>query len=205
MHLLGQGLRHVGQDKARRNGIGSDAACAQFLGGRLHQSDNACFGGGVVRLPRVAVQPHDRRERDDRTCALAHHDRCNGMGEIERRLEVDMQDLVPLLLGHAQQEGVARDTRVVHHDVYASTKVREHLLHHRVRSLKVRRVAEVGFGLHAQRQRFGNHLLGRLGGDDIGNRDIAALLSKEQGNLPPDTACSTGDNGCFSGKKHGEV
>ena len=116
-NFVGQGGGHGCFDEARGNGVGTDAAAAHLLGNALGQGDEAGLGGGVVALSGVAMNAYDTGHVDDAAAALAHHDGRDGVDEVEGALEIDGDDGVPLLLGHAHHETVLGDAGVVDKNV----------------------------------------------------------------------------------------
>src|SRR3546814_11913096 len=71
------------------------------------------FGGGVFALailPRLAI---DRTYIDDATKAARLHPFEDHLGHVEAATKIDVNHLVPVLMGQLQQRGIASDTRVV--------------------------------------------------------------------------------------------
>ncbi len=83
----------------------------------LRHADDAGLGGGVVGLPRIAGDADHRGDRDDAAEALLHHPAQHRAGQVERRREVDRQDLVPLLVLHPHEEVVAGHAGIVDEDI----------------------------------------------------------------------------------------
>ncbi len=83
------------------------------------------LGRHVVGLPGIAGVRDDGRDVHDSPVTGAYHRRNDGPAHAVRAAEIRLQDEVPVLLLHPQEQVVAGDTRVVHED-RDSTIVREH-------------------------------------------------------------------------------
>ncbi len=105
---------------------------------------DARLGGAVVGLAQVAVDARQRRRVDDPGVDLVA-----GLGAVapvgggvarrgEGALEVDLDDGVPLRLGHVREHAVAEDAGVVDEDVEAAEGV-DRLLDQRARRRPSRR------------------------------------------------------------------
>src|SRR5690606_10592762 len=75
---------------------------------------------GVVRLPGVSLYAHYRTHVDKYPPAVFHHDPRRRFGKVEYRLEVYLQHIIPLVLGHAEQQAIFGDARIVDNDVERS-------------------------------------------------------------------------------------
>ena len=118
MHGVGIELGgHFRFNEARGNGIASDVAAPEFEGHRLGETQDARLGGRVVRLAGVALHAHDRGDVDNGARTRFEHGAHHRLGQVEAALQIDADDAVPLLLGHAHEQGVVRDARVVDDDV----------------------------------------------------------------------------------------
>ena len=102
------------------------------------------------------------------------------MDEVERRLEVDPDDAVPLLLAHPQHQAVARDAGVVDQDVDVA-ELSLDFIDHGMRLLEIGCIGSVGPGLVAVGLDLGERLLRRFVDDQIREGDIRAFGSKTQG------------------------
>ena len=69
-----------------------------------------------MACPAWPLWPDDRRDVDDAAVPLAHHARGGAPDRVERAGEVGVDHGLPLLVGHARDETVARDAGVVHED-----------------------------------------------------------------------------------------
>src|SRR2546430_1226816 len=104
-------LHEAGGDR-----IDEHVAGGQLLGHRLGEADQARLGGGVVRLARVAPQPHDARNVDDATVAPLDHATRHVLRHQEGALQVRVQNGVPVLVRDAEHQvvaGRARDNLVL--------------------------------------------------------------------------------------------
>ena len=81
---------------------------AMRIGRRPREPDDAGLGRGVVRLAGRAQRRH-RRHADDAAALLLAHVDGGGADGVERALEVDGDDGVPLGLGHVEDHAVAQD------------------------------------------------------------------------------------------------
>ncbi len=122
--LLVELVGHVGLHVPRRHHVDCHVAAAELLGEALREADDAGFGGGVVRLARVARGAHDGGNVDDRAALLAHHGHVRRLAEVERALQVRVDHVVPVRLPHAEQEPIPRDAGVVDEHVERSEVLR---------------------------------------------------------------------------------
>ena len=106
-----------------RHRVDRDAVAGQLEGGDDGEGRDAGLGRAVVGLAGVAVDARHRRGVDDAAVhLLAGLDLLPPVGggpagRAEGALEVDLDDGVPLLLGHVGQHPVPQDAGVVDHDV----------------------------------------------------------------------------------------
>src|SRR5690606_28660127 len=68
-------------------------------------------------LPGVTNQPNDGRNINNAPPALAGHRAQDALSPVEAGGEVGLDDVVPVLLSHAQVQHVAGDARVVDEDI----------------------------------------------------------------------------------------
>ncbi|MNT53182.1 hypothetical protein D3C72_1902580 [compost metagenome] len=108
---------HGRGDEAGRDGVHGDVAAGHFMGQRLVHADQARLGGGVIALPRIAHDAHDRGNADDAAEALLHHAPQHGAIEVEGGGEVDRDHLVPFLVLHAHEQVIARHAGIVDQDI----------------------------------------------------------------------------------------
>ncbi len=83
----------------------------------LGHPDQAGLRGGIVGLPEISREPHDRRSVDDFSSAALDHVRSHCPGAVKHASKVYGDHLVPLLRSHLQQGSVAGDSSVVNQDV----------------------------------------------------------------------------------------
>ena len=116
-------------------------------------------------------------------------------GGAEVALQVDADDVVPLLLRHREDHPVAQDAGVVHEHVELAEGV-DGLLHHGAGLLEVGDVGAVHHGLAAHRLDLGDHLVGRARvgaaavglGAEVVDDHRRALAGQHQRVLAPDAA-----------------
>src|SRR5207249_3346760 len=131
----------------------SDRVHGNAVAGELPRRDDrergdARLGGAVVRLPGVPVDTrYGGRVDETRTDRLALLRAVapvgrRMVGRSERALEVDLDDSVPLALGHVHEHAVAEDARVVYQHVEAAER-RDRLLDHLLRSGEIADVTRV--------------------------------------------------------------
>ena len=70
------------------------------------------------------------------------------MGEVESRLEVDLNDLIPHLFGHTHKERVARDAGVIDQDIETS-EIRHDGFYYLMGGLEISRIGGIESHLHA--------------------------------------------------------
>src|SRR5699024_4480389 len=110
--------------RPRHDRIGPDSIPAEALRGRQGETDDPGFRGRVVRLAgsshecgfggSVDDAPEDRRAG---RLAGGPEMHTGGVAECGVALEVDVDDLVPLVLGEVEDHRVAHDPRVVDDDI----------------------------------------------------------------------------------------
>ena len=111
-----QRVGHRRLDESGGNAVGGDAARGCLGGERLHHPREAGLGGGVVGLPGIAGRAHHRGDEDEPPPTLAEHAAQAGAGEHEAGAEIDVQDLLPVLVLHAERETVAGDSAAMDED-----------------------------------------------------------------------------------------
>ena len=123
-------------------------------------------------------------------------------GRAERPLEVDLDDGVPLLLGHVRQHPVAQDAGVVDHDVQVAEPL-DCGVDQPLGALPGRDVVAVGDGLTAHAGDLRHDLLGRAEvatrpvdvAAEVVDDDLRALPGQAQRVLAADAAPRAGDDG----------
>jgi hypothetical protein len=114
----------------------------------------ASLGGRVVGLPELALLAIHRGDVDDAAPALLEHVVDDLLGDVEQAVEIRLDDLVPLLVGHLAEQAVARDAGVVDQHV-RGTVLGPDSLEGRLGRVPVRDVALRRVHLVALRVHFG--------------------------------------------------
>src|SRR3546814_2479753 len=91
---------------------------------------HAGLGGGVVGLAVLALLAVDRTDLDDPAPLAFAHAFDHRAGDVEHRVEVGVDDLLPLLRAHLVEGAVAGDAGVVDQDVDRAELLPD-LAHHR--------------------------------------------------------------------------
>src|SRR5688572_7437631 len=125
-------VEHLGWYPGRQPGRADVPGCdsvhidigrAQLDCCRSSQSEDAGFGGGVVREPELAADAMDRADVDDFAVLVGPHDRRDGADHVKGAAEIGLDHFVPFLVFHAPQRAVARDAGVVDEDVNVAQDV----------------------------------------------------------------------------------
>ena len=111
--FAGTACDHLGVDVAGADHVHGDALLGVLLRQRLGEADQAGLGGGVVHLPHLPLLAVDRGDVDDAAIVPLAHALDGQAAEVEGGGEVDADDVVPLLAGHAVERGVAGDAGIV--------------------------------------------------------------------------------------------
>src|SRR5262249_14383651 len=128
-HALGNGLDDGGLDEARADGVGAYAPPPELLGPGLHHADHAELAGRVVGLAEIAIQADDGGSVEDDPRLLLQHRVHHGPGAVIDALQIDVDHVVELLVGHVLQLGVHDDAGVVHQAI-DPTPARHDGIHH---------------------------------------------------------------------------
>ena len=121
------------------------------------------------------------------------------MDEVERRLQVHVDDHVPLLLAHAHHQSVARDAGIVDQHVDPA-EILDDLGYHGGRVLEIGRVRRVSLSLNAEGLQLLFGVLKVLVDFQIGENDRGAFLRETQRDRLADAAGGSGYDGDFSFK-----
>src|ERR1700722_9437625 len=115
---------HGGTDDPGLDRVHPDAVAGALLRGRLGKPDQSRLGGTVVGLAWVADLAGYRGDVDDGPARrlLAHLQACHLRAQPPAE-QVYLDDLAEVRSGHLPQHAVARDARVVDHDVHAAPAV----------------------------------------------------------------------------------
>ena len=101
-----------GQRDAGGDGIDVDAVRTELVGELAGEGDDAALGRGVgARTVGAEPPPGDRGQVDDLAAAAPLHHRDHGMGEQERAVEVEGDQLLPV----GETELLGRGLRIVDH------------------------------------------------------------------------------------------
>src|SRR5437773_4009478 len=133
-------LHHVGLDIAGRHRVHRHAFAHHFLRERLGETGHAGLGRRIVGLAELALDRVHRRDVDDAAPAALDHAVDHLARDIEDAVEVGVDHLHPVLLGHALEHRVARDAGVVHQDVDRPDH-RAHVVEHLGAGVEIRAVA----------------------------------------------------------------
>ena len=120
----------------------------------------------------------------------------HGLGEVEYRLEVHVDDGIPLLLGHTLEGCVLGDARVVDKDIDAA-EVFDDFVDNLVRLLEVGSIGGVSLSLNAQCLQFFFRFQNDIVQSDIGEGNLAAFLGKTHGNGFSNTTSGSRDQSHF--------
>src|SRR3546814_873068 len=118
-------------DVAGRDGVDGDAEARVLLRQGDGEAVHAGLGGGVVGLAVLALLAVDRADLDDPAPLAFAHAFDHRAGHVEHRVEVGVDDLLPLLRAHLVEGAVAGDAGVVDQDVDRAELLLD-LAHHRL-------------------------------------------------------------------------
>src|SRR5690349_11168878 len=85
-------------DRHQRDEIGPHVVGPEFQRERFDETEQTVLGRDYVGALRLRRNRGLAAERDDAARLALHHRRHDGLGEIEERVEVDRERLVPLLV-----------------------------------------------------------------------------------------------------------
>src|SRR5215210_769593 len=111
--FLGDAGDHIGLYESGGDGVYGDPEAGQFLGGRLGEAEQSCFGRRVVSLAYVAGLADEGAHVDDLAPALVRHVRQDCVDRVEGAVEVYLDDLVPVVDGELPERAVYVAPRVV--------------------------------------------------------------------------------------------
>src|SRR5207253_7728848 len=94
------------------DGIAGDAVATEVARHRAREADDPFLGRRVVRLAHVAEAGGGAGVDDAARALLAKYEP-GGLDRGEVTLHVDVDDEVPLLLGHVEHHAVAQDASVI--------------------------------------------------------------------------------------------
>ena len=103
--IIHQRRVHLSRDIARRDSIDADTLGSPLVAQRLGELRNTAFARRVRRHRQPALEAEQRRDVDDRASAAvrirvtSEHMRANLAAECEDRAQVDLQHVVPVVVG----------------------------------------------------------------------------------------------------------
>ena len=112
-HVFGDARKQVGLHIARRDRVHGDAFARAFQRKRPGEADHAGLGRAVIGKPKLALLAVDRGDVDDAAEAPLAHAVDHRARHVEQRIEIGADHLLPLLMRHLLQHGVARDAGIV--------------------------------------------------------------------------------------------
>ena len=187
-HVLRHGHHHFGRDVAGADRVDRDALIGVFLSQSFGEAEIARLGRGIVDLAHLAFLAVDRRDVDDAAEAALAHAVDDGSGHVEERVEVRVDDGVPLFRGHFVEHAVFGDAGVVDQNVHRAEVLRDLRQSGRA-GLEAADVPLVG--LHAG---FGLELRRRFVISVIGRRDLVSSGLQRFGNRRADAARAASDH-----------
>src|SRR5918997_3802058 len=188
-YALGGLLGHLRLDPTGSHRVNVDVEPPKLQRERPRHGLQTSLGRGVVELPLVA-QGDDGGGHDDLAILLLDHVLLNGLGTQKATLEVDVQDLIPVVLAHLKEQVVSQQSCVVDQDV-DPTEVVVHLLERRPDLLGTRHVARDREPL-APGILDGHHrILPRLRGE-IQDGNVGTLLRQLYSLRRPDAPAGSG-------------
>src|SRR5712675_42670 len=189
--LLRQLLENRGLGRGGGHGVDRDFVTGELLAERLCQCDQAGFRSRIMRGVGVAFLAGDRGDVDDAAVILPDHVRDDRLAADERPVEIDAQDLAPLIeLGLPYRPVDAGNAGIVDENVDLAER-----LERRIPRLFDR--GEIGDIDLESRDRaadfFGGLIRERL--VMIPDRDLCAGSNKALGDGPAKTLCAAGNDG----------
>ena len=113
-------VRHLRPEVARRDRVHGDAPGAELAGERPREPVEGSLGGAVHGQPSVAGEPDDRRHVDDAPGGPGQHAPHGGPGDGHRRLEVEVDDGVDVVVAEQCDDALACEPGIVHQHVDAA-------------------------------------------------------------------------------------
>src|SRR2546425_809876 len=125
LDLLGERIGEIGGYESGGDRVRRDVPARHFARDGLREPDDPGLRRGVVRLTRIPHHARDRRDVHDPAGALFHHRPHHGPRDQECPSQIQIEDGIPLLGAHPQQEVVPGDAGVVHQDVEPTAAERQ--------------------------------------------------------------------------------
>lgn len=94
-----------------------DVVFCSFLRKGLCESDHRQLGGRIVGLPKATKEPCCRRRVDHSAILLFPEMWPSSPGTLIRALDVDINNQIPVLVGHVLEANIPEDARVVDEDI----------------------------------------------------------------------------------------
>ena len=151
------------------------------------------FGGGVVGLAAVAGLSSHGGDGDDAAPARAQHGQHEGLGHVEKTVEVHVDHALPLRGAHAGKNGVVMRACVA--DEHLNGAARQRLLQRVGAGGGVGYVKSQGFGAAACGADTGGQRLGGVQARVGVGQHMQALCGQGAGDGAADGAAGAGDEG----------
>ena len=115
-----QCIGHGGLHEAGRHHIHRNTARRHFLRQRFRHANQACLGGGVIRLAGIAGDANDGRDGNNPPLALFHHAAQSGARQAKRRGQIHFQHRIPIRITHTQRQHIPREAGIIHQNIQAA-------------------------------------------------------------------------------------
>src|SRR5215211_7945562 len=152
---------HIRLYEAGADRVDRDAVAGQLLGGRLGKAEQPRLGCRVVCLADVARLADEGAHVDDLASTLLHHVLQRRVHRVEGAVQVDLDDLVPVLHRELPQGAVYVYAGVVDEHVYP-VELFYRLVYEALGLLGVRDVRLYRYGVHPIVLELVDHLFRRL-------------------------------------------
>ncbi len=147
---------------ARREDVGLDVVFLAFLLEHIGETDDAHLGRAIIGLAEIAEDTGCRAGVDDATILLLAHQLPGCLCHPKGALQVHVQDRIKEFRRHVLEGLVAKNTRIVDHDVHATEGVQRGL-DDGLPALNGGDAVAIGHGLAAGFHDLRYHPLGRRG------------------------------------------
>jgi len=119
LYMVGHSVEHLGLGSSRCHTVDGDALTTGFLCQGVGKTHNGCLGGSVVALTGIAAGSIGAHVNDT-TVAVFTHLGIQTVGPVKDTVQVGVDNLQPLLLGHLVEDGIPGDGGVVDKDIYSA-------------------------------------------------------------------------------------
>ena len=161
--------------------------------GRLRHAHDAVLGGDICGRRGEADAAEDRRDVDDRTAAVVEDRRDLRLHVPEDRVEIDRDDLVPIVVRSTRQSGTdAPPMPALLTPIRSGASVPARSMEEAIHSASVASPADA-VGHTARRADLVDHVLGGLGVQVVHDYRCAVLRKQQRGG-PADSAACAGDD-----------